>query len=176
MTDVVFGIDFGTTNSLAAVTVGGRTLSLVDQVSQRPHPSVIWYRGGDIVVGREARQNMDLTETGAPPGFVRSPKMSLRRDGPVFVDGRPIEPTDAVAEVLKHLKGDAAMAREELPARTWHVLFLPFLSTLGARRDVRSEKPLERPASGSCSSCMNPLPRFTPTSGLGLILAESLLV
>lgn len=24
MTDVVFGIDFGTTNSLAAVTVGGR--------------------------------------------------------------------------------------------------------------------------------------------------------
>ncbi|WP_080580002.1 Hsp70 family protein [Sinorhizobium fredii] len=111
MTDVVFGIDFGTTNSLAAVTVGGRTLALVDQFTLRPHPSVIWYRGGDIVVGREARQNMDLTETGAPPGFVRSPKMSLRRDGPIFVDGRPIEPTDAVAEVLKHLKNDAAVAR-----------------------------------------------------------------
>ncbi len=111
MTDVVFGIDFGTTNSLAAVTVGGRALTLVDQVTLRPHPSVIWYRGGDIVVGREARQNMDLTETGAPPGFVRSPKMSLRRDGPIFVDGRPIEPTDAVAEVLKHLKNDAAAAR-----------------------------------------------------------------
>jgi len=117
VTDVAFGIDFGTTNSLAAVTVGGRTLSLVDQVSQRPHPSVIWYRGGDIVVGREARQNMDLTETGAPPGFVRSPKMSLRRDGPVFVDGRPIEPTDAVAEVLKHLKGDAAIARGGAPGK-----------------------------------------------------------
>ncbi len=52
MTDVVFGIDFGTTNSLAAVTVGGRALTLVDQVTLRPHPSVIWYRGGDIVVGR----------------------------------------------------------------------------------------------------------------------------
>jgi molecular chaperone DnaK len=112
VTDVVFGIDFGTTNSLAAVTVGGRALTLVDQVTLRPHPSVIWYRGGDIVVGREARQNMDLTETGAPPGFVRSPKMSLRRDGPIFVDGRPIEPTDAVAEVLKHLKIDAAAARQ----------------------------------------------------------------
>ena len=35
--------------------------------------------------------------------------MSLRRDGPIFVDGRPVEPTDAVAEVLRHLKADAAI-------------------------------------------------------------------
>lgn len=111
MSEMIFGIDFGTTNSLAAVAVGDRVLPLVDQVNQRPHPSVIWYRGSDVVVGREARQNMDITDIGAPPGFVRSPKMSLRRNGPVFVDGRPIEPTDAVAEVLRHLKADAAKAR-----------------------------------------------------------------
>lgn len=109
------GIDFGTTNSLASVVVGDRALSLVDQVTQRPHPSVIWYRGGDTVVGRTARENMDLSETGAPPGFVRSPKMSLRREGPIFVDGRPIEPTDAVAEVLRHIKDDAAQARGVSP-------------------------------------------------------------
>jgi len=117
MTGTVFGIDFGTTNSLAAMIVGDRALSLADQVTNRPHPSVIWYRGGDVVVGREARQNMDLTETGAPPGFVRSPKMSLRRDGPIFVDGRPIDPTDAVAEVLRHLKEDAALARGKAPGQ-----------------------------------------------------------
>jgi molecular chaperone DnaK len=111
MTETIFGIDFGTTNSLASVVVGGRSLALVDQVTQRPHPSVIWYRGGDTVVGRVARENMDLTETGAPPGFVRSPKMSLRREGPIFVDGRPIEATDAVAEVLRHIKEDAAAGR-----------------------------------------------------------------
>ena len=111
MSESVFGIDFGTTNSLAAVSVGGRVLPLVDQVTLRPHPSVIWYRGGDIVVGRVARQHLDMTETGAPPGFVRSPKMSLRRDGPIFVDGRPIEPTDAVAEVFRHLKVDASVDR-----------------------------------------------------------------
>ena len=85
MTETNIGIDFGTTNSLASVVIGDRSLSLVDQVTQRPHPSVIWYRGGDAVVGRMARENMDLTETGAPPGFVRSPKMSLRREGPIFV-------------------------------------------------------------------------------------------
>lgn len=117
MTATVFGIDFGTTNSLAAMIVGDRALSLVDQVTNRPHPSVIWYRGGDVVVGRDARQSMDIAETGAPAGFVRSPKMSLRRDGPIFVDGRPIDPTDAVAEVLRHLKEDVALARGQAPGR-----------------------------------------------------------
>ena len=115
MSETIFGIDFGTTNSLAAVAVGGRALALVDLVTGRPHPSVIWYRGSDIVVGREARQNMDVTESGVPAGFIRSPKMSLRREGPIFVDGRRVEPTDAVAEVLKHLKADAAVARGSAP-------------------------------------------------------------
>lgn len=117
MTGSVFGLDFGTTNSLAAIVVGDRALSLIDQATRRPHPSVIWYRGGDVVVGREARENMDLTESGAPPGFVRSPKMALRREGPIFVDGRPIESTDAVAAVLRHLKNDAALPRGRAPGR-----------------------------------------------------------
>tara|TARA_R110000868_G_scaffold405577_1_gene685093 strand:- start:15216 stop:17087 length:1872 start_codon:yes stop_codon:yes gene_type:complete len=111
MTETIFGVDFGTTNSLASIVVGDRSLALVDQVTRRPHPSVIWYRGSDTVVGRLARENMDITEAGAPPGFVRSPKMALRRDGPIFVDGRPIDATDAVAEVLRHIKADAAEKR-----------------------------------------------------------------
>ena len=116
MTETNFGIDFGTTNSLASVVVGDRSLALVDQVTQRPHPSVIWYRGGDaVVVGRDARENMDLKDMGAPPGFVRSPKMMLRREGPIYVDGRPIETTDAVAEILRHIKKDAAKARGVSP-------------------------------------------------------------
>jgi actin-like ATPase involved in cell morphogenesis len=107
-----FGIDFGTTNSLAATIAGERALALVDAATLRPHPSVIWYRGTQTVVGQEAKQHLDITEGGAPPGFVRSPKMRLRREGPIFVDGRPVEPIDAVAEVLLHLKRDAAIPRE----------------------------------------------------------------
>ena len=110
----VFGVDFGTTNSLAAMVVGERVQALVDTTTARPHPSVVWYRGGDVIVGREARQNMDLTDAGAPPGFVRSPKMKLRREGPIFVDGRVIDPVDAVAEVLKHLRADAALSRGDV--------------------------------------------------------------
>lgn len=102
-----FGIDFGTTNSLIAVGVGDRAIALVD-ANNRPHPSVLWYRGSEVLVGAEARSHLDFTEGGAPPGFVRSPKMALRREGPIYVDGQEIDPTDAVAEVLKHLRRDAA--------------------------------------------------------------------
>lgn len=112
MTKHIFGIDFGTTNSLAAVVIGGRAVSLTDQEDGRPHPSVVWYRGADVVIGRAAREHLDVGEGGAPPGFVRSPKMRLRCQGPIYVDGRPIDPKEAVSEVLKHLKVNAAIARE----------------------------------------------------------------
>lgn len=117
MSSQPFGIDFGTTNSLAARVVGNRALSLLDQSTLRPHPSVIWYRGSEAVVGQEARRNMDMTDGGAAPGFVRSPKMALRRDGPIFVDGQAIDPTDAVAQVLRHLVQDAAVPRGRAPGQ-----------------------------------------------------------
>jgi molecular chaperone DnaK (HSP70) len=88
------------------VGLGDRAIPLLDP-NNRPHPSVLWYRGGDIIVGAEARSHLDLTEGGAPPGFVRSPKMALRREGPIHVDGREIDPTDAVSEVLKYLRRHA---------------------------------------------------------------------
>ena len=119
MRPIAFGIDFGTTNSLASVVVRDRALSLTDVATGRPHPSVIWYRGSEVVVGREAKQYLDITAEGAPPGFVRSPKMRLRREGPIFADGRAIDPTDAVSKVLQHLKRDAAAPRDR--ATGYHV-------------------------------------------------------
>jgi molecular chaperone DnaK len=110
MNPIACGIDFGTTNSVASVIAGDRALSFTD-LTGRPHPSVIWYRGSDIVVGREAKKHLDITADGAPPGFVRSPKMRLRGEAPIFVDGRPIDRTDAVARVLQHLKADAKIPR-----------------------------------------------------------------
>lgn len=113
MSGFTFGIDFGTTNSLASYIADEQALSLVDIATQAPHPSVLWYRPGETIIGRAAKLHLDTVEGAAPLGFVRSPKMSLRRRGPLYVDGRPIEPVDAVAEVLGHLRKDAAIVRPE---------------------------------------------------------------
>ncbi|KQT49009.1 hypothetical protein ASG43_09260 [Aureimonas sp. Leaf454] len=117
MSRYTFGIDFGTTNSLVTlVDEQGQSVFYVD--GGRPHPSVIWYRGGEVVVGRQARQYLDITSEGVPPGFVRSPKMALRNDSPIYVDGRVIDPADAIAEVLKHLVAHAAKPDAEHEGET----------------------------------------------------------
>lgn len=103
MDDGIFGLDFGTTNSLAALVQDGEVRSLLD-AENRPHPSVVWYRGDETVVGREARSYIDSLSGPAAPGFVRSPKMRLRREGAVHVDGRALDPVDIVADVLHHIR------------------------------------------------------------------------
>ena len=76
-----FGIDFGTTNSLVSYVEddGAKTIDLTDLKSQRPHPSVVWYRGGGIVVGETARANLDSGAEAVSGDFVRSPKRLLAR-------------------------------------------------------------------------------------------------
>lgn len=106
MTDRVFGLDFGTTNSLAALVADGEVRALTDS-DEKPHPSVVWYRGTETVVGRAARTHIDSLDGGGAPGFVRSPKMRLRRVGPVHVDGRALDPSDIVSEVLAHVRSEA---------------------------------------------------------------------
>ncbi len=106
MNERVFGLDFGTTNSLAALVAEGEVRALTD-VDERPHPSVVWYRGSEVVVGRTARAHIDSLDGGAMPGLVRSPKMKLRREGPVHFDGRALDPSDIVSEVLAHVRSEA---------------------------------------------------------------------
>jgi molecular chaperone DnaK len=107
----VYGLDFGTTNSLISVIQGDVALSLVDRASGRPHPSVVWYRGDEVVVGRVARDQLDGTDSSPPQGLLRSPKMTLRRGGMIHIDGREVEPSDAIKEVLAYLRADALEPR-----------------------------------------------------------------
>ena len=125
MTDPVFGFDFGTTNSLAALVIGNEVRALTNEADNKPHPSVVWYRGSDIVVGREARMHIESLEGGVTHGFVRSPKMLLRREGPVHVDGRAIESTDIVAEVLRHVREKAASRPRQSYEITRAVMTIP---------------------------------------------------
>lgn len=113
MSERVFGIDFGTTNSLAAVVVGNEMRVLTSKNDDKPHPSVVWYRGSDVIVGREARTYLESLDGGVQHGFIRSPKMKLRREGPVHIPGKSIDPQDIVAEVLRYIRYDAT-SRDEV--------------------------------------------------------------
>lgn len=113
MAGLILGLDFGTTNSLA-VSIDPRTQkprAYTDIRDDRPHPSTVWYRAGDIVVGRDARARMDSGDEAVSGEFVRSPKRLLIRQSPVNVDGSQRDPRQIVAEVLKYIRSDAGASQ-----------------------------------------------------------------
>lgn len=108
MAETILGLDFGTTNSLAAyVDALGEVRSLLHVEDDRPHPSTVWYRAGDVIVGREARNHLDVEGEAITGSFVISPKRLLRRDAPIDINGTLRDPRDIAAEVLKYLRKDA---------------------------------------------------------------------
>jgi len=111
MAEQVFGLDFGTTNSLLSV-IGrdGSPIHFTDE-RDRPHPSVVWYRGSEVIVGRKARENLDAGAEAITGSFVRSPKRLLDQDAPIHVGGRDFDPRDVIAEVLRFLRKDATTAQ-----------------------------------------------------------------
>ncbi len=137
MSDIIFGLDFGTTNSLAAVVVAGEVRSLADEVDGRPFPSVVWYRGGEVVVGREARRHMETSQGGVSQGFVRSPKIMLRRPGAVHIEGRVVDPIDIVAHVLQHLKKSISHRQGRAFEMSRAVMTIPVDFAGAQRRSLR---------------------------------------
>jgi hypothetical protein len=118
MAEAILGLDFGTTNSLAAyVDASGVARSLTNIEDDRPHPSTVWYRGGEIVVGREARGHLEAGTDSISGAFVLSPKRLLRTEATVDVEGTRTDPRDIVKEVLQFLKNDAASTKRGASAR-----------------------------------------------------------
>lgn len=101
----IFGLDFGTTNSLVSVVIDDKTRVLFNQDDQLPHPSVVWYKGSEVIVGREARKPMDSIDTGSVGDFIRSPKRYL---GSAKIPETNKSPVDVVADILKFLKQHGA--------------------------------------------------------------------
>jgi molecular chaperone DnaK (HSP70) len=103
----IVGLDFGTTNSLVAKIVGDRPLVLTDETTDLPHPSVVWYHGSEVVVGREAKAQLAKPTIGIVGDIVRSPKAFLGRGESLVVGGVTRSASDVVAAILTHLKDDA---------------------------------------------------------------------
>jgi molecular chaperone DnaK len=129
----IYGLDFGTTNSLASIVVGEKMLSLVNEDDQMPHPSVIRYHGDDVVVGRAAKNAIETTDVGVIGDFVRSPKRYLGSGEKIHVGGVARGVSDVVAEILRHVRDDAR--QRNLAGES--VMTIPVNAVGRARRDLR---------------------------------------
>lgn len=133
----IYGLDFGTTNSLASIVVEEKMLSLVNEDDQLPHPSVVRYHGDEVVVGREAKNAIESTNVGVIGDFVRSPKQYLGSGEKIHVGGVARDVCDVVAEIFRHIRSDAS--RRNLAGELFDraVVTIPVNAVGRARRDLR---------------------------------------
>ena len=116
LSELILGIDLGTTNSLVGVVDSGFPILLADDNGQRCTPSAVHYSAdGVITVGAAAlrQQTVDSSRT------VASVKRLIgRRDGegewrpPYDLRALGVTPVEVSAEILKHLRGIAESAME----------------------------------------------------------------
>lgn len=135
-----FGIDFGTTNSLAAV-VGedpdtGRSSPRLLTREGRPHPSVVWYDGLRTVVGLEAKLQLPELGLGVFGDIVRSPKMFLGDPTGIYVGGARRQPLDVVADLLMFIREDA-LSRQFENEFASAVITIPVSMNGTARSELR---------------------------------------
>jgi hypothetical protein len=132
----IFGLDFGTTNSLAAFVQDGRALALTGE-DNLPHPSVVWYRGSETIVGRRAKQHLSQTGATVIGDLVRSSKMFLGSGSNIHVGGVDRVPSDVVAEILKHIRADALARKYRGEQFEKAIITIPVNMAGRARRDLR---------------------------------------
>jgi molecular chaperone DnaK (HSP70) len=105
------GIDLGTTNSAVAVMdAHGQPVVLPNRLGGRTTPSVVCFRGGEVVVGQEAKELQAAGEPGAAAFF----KRQMGAPGFVFhAAGRDHTAVDLSALVLRAVREDAERALGE---------------------------------------------------------------
>lgn len=105
----VLGFDFGTTNSLASVVLGGRAITFFDK--DRSIPSVVSFEGGKVEVGRRAHDKLSGAGLGVQGSIVRSPKTLLGQEE-LIIDGVRRDPVQIVQYVLDHVRQHVLQSNE----------------------------------------------------------------
>ena len=105
---IVFGLDFGTTNTLVSyiTEIDEKVIHFVDREKNTPHPSVVLYKGSTVIVGNEAKSqiNLDGDESNVR-NFITSPKTMLGNQNTMnpIIGREDISRVMVVSEVLKFL-------------------------------------------------------------------------
>lgn len=107
------GIDFGTTNSVVAHYDGKSARPLLNEENQ-PHPSVVWYNGERVIVGREAKAHFNTYESRAEHTFKKSVKRDLGADRYLDVLGRRMPAWEVAADIFQFLRRHAEGTLKEV--------------------------------------------------------------
>lgn len=95
----IIGIDLGTTNSVVSVIEGKEAKVLENSEGNRTTPSVVAFKGDEIIVG-EAAKRQALTN----PNTVISVKRLMGTNKKVKVNGKEYKPEQISAMIISHLK------------------------------------------------------------------------
>ena len=108
--NVVFGIDFGTTNSLISLIDDSTSRDEEKRVftgfDLRPLPSITCYKDDKFMFGQEAKALLEPNSENSSSHIIRSPKR-LIGNGPISIVGRQFNPDEIVTEMMTYLKQEA---------------------------------------------------------------------
>ena len=95
----IIGIDLGTTNSCCAVLEGGNATVIANPEGNRTTPSVVAFKGDEIIVGDAAKRQMVTN-----PNTIYSVKRLMGTDEKVKANGKEYTPQEISAMILGYIK------------------------------------------------------------------------
>lgn len=119
MSEVIVGIDLGTTQSAVAIVDSGFPILLADEQGRTLTPSAVWFgKSGEREVGHEALRRAGVDKVVTSVKSLMGRKASevegeLTGDGRIGTLAGEVSPEEVSAEILKHLKGVAEVRLEE---------------------------------------------------------------
>ncbi|BDV03599.1 MAG: chaperone protein DnaK [Candidatus Hepatoplasma scabrum] len=99
MAKKIIGIDLGTTNSVVAIMDGSKTTVLENPEGNRTTPSIVAFKGDQIIVG-DAAKRQAITN----PNTIISIKRLMGTDKKINVGGKEYKPEQISAMILSYLK------------------------------------------------------------------------
>lgn len=97
--NLIIGIDLGTTNSCVAVMENGKPVVLENPEGKRTAPSVVAFKGAEVIVGDSAKRQMVTNKN-----TISSIKRLMGTKEKVDVDGKSYTPEEISAKILIYLK------------------------------------------------------------------------
>lgn len=100
MKEVIIGIDLGTTNSCVAIMEGEKPKVIENESGGRTTPSVVTYKGKEILVG-DAAKRQAITN---PDHTIISVKRDMGTEKKFKINGKELTPEQISAEILRFIK------------------------------------------------------------------------